>query len=170
MKPEQKQRKCRHCQKHFLPDYRNRHHQYYCTEPECRRSAKAVSQRKWLRKPGNRDYFRGSARKQKIQQWRKAHPGYWRKRVPSIETHAEQSEKNPRQNSCNASASEKGTLQDFCLCKNPLLIGLISTFISSTSQEDIAGAVEQMIMRGYAVLGTTTATPCGLVATKCFQQ
>lgn len=70
-------RKCRCCRKFFTPDYRNVHHQAFCTAPDCRRASKAKSQRRWLAKSANRDYFRGADHVERVQQWRKAHPGYW---------------------------------------------------------------------------------------------
>ena len=52
-------RKCRHCGQLFRPDPRNLRHQRYCSAKECRRASKAASQRRWLAKTENRDYFRG---------------------------------------------------------------------------------------------------------------
>ena len=52
-------RKCRHCGQLFRPDPRNVRHQRYCSAPACRRASKAASQRRWLAKAANRDYFRG---------------------------------------------------------------------------------------------------------------
>ena len=36
--------------------------------------------RRWLRKTPNRDIFRGPTNVQRVKEWRKAHPGYWRKK------------------------------------------------------------------------------------------
>ena len=52
-------RKCRHCGQLFRPDPRNLRHQRYCSAKECCRASKAASQRRWLAKAENRDYFRG---------------------------------------------------------------------------------------------------------------
>ena len=41
-------------------DPRNRGRQNFCRKPDCRKASKADSQKRWLDKPGNRDYFRGS--------------------------------------------------------------------------------------------------------------
>jgi hypothetical protein len=71
-------KKCRYCKRLFLPDARNAKHQEFCRQPACRKASKSASQRKWLQKPQNRDYFRGPVNVQRVQQWRKAHPGYWR--------------------------------------------------------------------------------------------
>ena len=52
-------RKCRHCGRLFRPDPRNVRHQRYCSAPACRGASKAASQRRWLAKAENRNYFRG---------------------------------------------------------------------------------------------------------------
>ena len=69
--------KCRHCKTLFDPDRRNLRHQTYCSEPACRKASKSASQRRWLNKSENQDYFRGPAHVKRVQEWRLAHPGYW---------------------------------------------------------------------------------------------
>ena len=56
---KRRRRKCLNCSALFRPDPRNLRHQRYCSRPECRQASKAASQRRWLAKPANRDYFRG---------------------------------------------------------------------------------------------------------------
>jgi hypothetical protein len=60
------QRKCKHCSEFYLPDRRNVHHQRYCSEPACRKHSKAESQRRWLQKPDNQNYFCGSHNSQRV--------------------------------------------------------------------------------------------------------
>lgn len=72
--------KCLHCGVFFRPDARNRRRQRYCHRGPCKQASKAASQRAWRRKPGNADYFKGSAHVARVQAWRQAHPGYWRRR------------------------------------------------------------------------------------------
>lgn len=67
--------KCAHCHRPFRPDPRNAWHQRYCAAGECRGASKAASQRRWLGKPENRDYFRGPEHVERVRQWRRAHPG-----------------------------------------------------------------------------------------------
>jgi restriction endonuclease len=62
------------------PDLRNKKRNKYCLKPECRKASKTESQQKWLQKSKNRDYFRGSWNVLRVQEWRKAHPGYWRQK------------------------------------------------------------------------------------------
>jgi hypothetical protein len=72
-------RKCKHCQTFFTPDPRSAKRQRYCAQPACRQASKAASQHRWLQKPGNRDYFTGPTHVERVRQWRRAHPGYWRR-------------------------------------------------------------------------------------------
>ena len=72
--------KCLHCNEEQRCDYRNRGRHRYCGERACRRASKAASQRRWLKRPGNENYFRGNANSERVREWRKAHPGYWRKK------------------------------------------------------------------------------------------
>ena len=85
-------RKCLHCHELFLPDPRNQYHQRYCSKRVCRRRSKTDSRRRWLQKPENQNYFRGPENSRRVKEWRKRHPGYWRKK-PS---------------------APDGPLQDFC--------------------------------------------------------
>ena len=70
-------RRCCHCGNWFRPHPRNVCHQRYCSKPECRKASKRASQRKWSRK--NRGYFRGRVHVKRVQAWRRAHPGYWKR-------------------------------------------------------------------------------------------
>lgn len=147
-------RKCQHCREFFHPDYRNAHHQHYCSSADCRRASKTASQRRWFHYSGNQDYFRGPHQVRRVQEWRKAHPGYWkRKKQKSGEgqTVAAQTIK-PGQSSCNAPSEPLRTLQDYCLSQEPEFIGLISMFTGSTLQEDIAQTVRQLLNRGQSIL------------------
>ena len=71
--------KCLHCKKLFVPDYRNRGRQKFCSSPECQIASKRRSQARWLAKPQNQDYFRGPENVQRVQAWRVEHPGYWKR-------------------------------------------------------------------------------------------
>ncbi len=75
-----RRRKCRYCGELYDPDPRNRFHQRYCRRPACRQASKVASQRRWRASPKGREYFRGLANRQRVKAWRRAHPGYWRRR------------------------------------------------------------------------------------------
>ena len=113
--------KCLHCKELFIADYRNRTRQKYCSKPECRQASKRASQHKWVTSAKGNDYFKGPDNVLRVQQWRKEHPGYWRK--PSPDT------KIPLQDSCSLqhtlNQSDRGdltrnALQDICSLQVPL--------------------------------------------------
>jgi hypothetical protein len=148
-------RKCRQCRKFFLPDPRTADRQHYCFEPPCRQASKAASQRKWLRKNGNGDHFRGPEEVRRVQAWRKAHPGYWRRKSSSSQS-TQAIEVEPlksSQSSCNVPRGLPSTLQEDCLAQDPAFVGLISMVTGSTLQEDIAATTRQLLLRGRNILG-----------------
>lgn len=175
MSRQQTRRKCRCCTRFFIPDPRNQTRQQYCPQPACRQASKAASQRRWLSKAANSDYFRGAEQVRRVQLWRKSHPGYWRKKDPSSQgTQAVESQSaNLSQGSCNVPRGLPGTLQDFCLAQDPAFVGLISMVTGSTLQEDIAATARQLLLRGRNILGCVrfmsgvqvrcvgTTGPCG---------
>jgi hypothetical protein len=155
MNPKPSRRQCRHCDKVFSPDHRNLYHQYFCSDPDCRRASKAASQRRWLRQTQNRDYFRGPEQSRRVQEWRKSNPGYWRKK-PATPQSRQVTESQPAkqlQASCNVANGLVGALQDFCLARNPLFIGLLSVVTGSTLQEDIVTTMDQLLIRGRKIMG-----------------
>ncbi len=78
--------KCQHCNRLFHPDHRNVARQRFCSKPECRQASKVDSQRRWLQKPDNLDYFRGSDNVKRVQLWRQQNPGYWLRKAPEGST------------------------------------------------------------------------------------
>lgn len=149
----QRRRRCLHCGELFEPDYRNRRHQRHCQKPCCRKASKAASQRRWLNKAANRDYFRGPENVGRVQRWRRDHPGYWRGRQrslgPSNPIQVIPNQRvDPFQSSCNA---EPLALQDHWSMQPPLVVGLIATLIDPL-QEDIAGYARRLIVRGQDIL------------------
>lgn len=77
-----RRRKCMHYLELFKLDPRNAAKQKYCSKPECRLASKAASQKKWLAKTENHNYFRGPENVRRVQEWRKGNPGYWRMSRP----------------------------------------------------------------------------------------
>jgi hypothetical protein len=91
----------------------------------------------------------------RVQEWRRAHPGYWKKqqsrsgRGQDIDNQPV----NPEQTSRNVPRSDLRTLQDFCLTQDPAFVGLISMVTGSTLQEDIATTARHLLLRGQNILG-----------------
>jgi len=161
MGPQANYRKCRCCKEFFAPESRNAYHQFYCSKPECRSASKAESQRRWLAKPGNRDHFCGNAHVRRVQEWRKAHPGYWKKNSvpPKPPEPVAAQGVAPGRVLVTQAPQSSGTLQDVCLADHPVFIGLISMLTQSTLQEDIASTTRKLEAKGRDILGLGSSSP-----------
>lgn len=147
-----KRRKCKHCKQLFWPDYRNAKRQRHCQKPECRKAAKAESQKKWLKKPENTDYFKGPDQVERVRQWRKDHPGYWRKRPFSQNALQDRCRENVNKKQVDTSNFVNDALQDYCMEQPAVLIGLIAHFTGLALQDDIANAIGRMQQLGNDIL------------------
>ena len=145
-------KKCCHCEELFLPDARNFRRQRYCGKPACRKASKADSQQRWLQKEENRGYFSGPEHVQRVQRWRAAHPGYWRR--PKAQPVAlqdpliEQAPVNKQQ----SDISGETALQDLLILQPAVLVGLIAQLTGSALQDDIALAARRMQQVGNDIL------------------
>ena len=138
--PSQGSCKCLHCHDFFKPNPRSKGRQKYCSLPDCRKASKTASQKKWLNKPENQDYFRGPDQVRRVQQWRANNPGYHQKpnsrrggreslQEPLIVQYTDCKEEN---DSCNAHP-----LQELLSSQPSVLIGLIAHLTGSTLQDEI---------------------------------
>lgn len=130
--------KCENCHTLFLPDPRNATRQQFCTKSECRKASKKASQRKWLKKPENKDYFRGPDHVKRVQQWRADHPGYWH-RKSAMDKIALQDPLNGQVAERNKDTAElhKTALQDLLNAQPFVMLGLIANFTGIALQDDI---------------------------------
>ena len=147
------QRKCKHCQTFFAPDPRSAGRQHYCAQPACRHASKVASQRRWLHKPANRDYFTGPTHVERVRQWRQAHPGYWRRqgaRTPN----ALQEDLTPQAPQTQPLAGELTpyALQDAFFTQPAVVVGLIAHLTGLTLQEDIATTARRLQQLGRDIL------------------
>ena len=163
MKKTQK-KKCRHCRRLFVPDHRNREKQDYCEKTPCRKASKAASQKKWLSKPGNKDYFRGPDNVERVQKWREDTPEYWKRTKHSatlqdllIAQPIENKENNDQKNA----QPQKHALQDLLMAQSPVIIGLISNLTGSALQDDIANTLLRMQQFGQEILFSQTQNQGG---------
>ena len=146
-------RKCKHCHELFAPDYRNAGRQEYCSKDQCKKASKAASQKRWLAKPENRDYFKGDENVVRVQAWRKAHPGYWKRNLPKAEEPLQDAcSENNMQFQEDSSILISSALQEACSEKEVLLLGLIATLTDCTLQDDIASAALKMKKLGQDIL------------------
>lgn len=151
--------KCRCCKAKFIADVRNRGRQEYCSKPQCQRESKAASQRRWLAKPENRDYFKGEQNAARARQWQQAHPRYWKNTVRyRHRTLQETSSRNALISDKNNASGARGRgsaaapLQEVLKAQKPLLIGLIATLTDSPLQDDIAATSRRLLQLGQDIL------------------
>lgn len=144
--------KCPHCQQLFTPDARNATRQRYCSKPACRTHSKAESQSRWLQKPENRDYFRGPEHVLRVQRWRKANPGYWRRAKGSRVALQDALIGQVAVNDTNSHQAEKGALQDALIMQPAVMVGLIAQLTGCALQDDIARAARRMQQLGNDIL------------------
>ncbi len=155
-------KKCCHCRELFHPDPRNAKRQEYCRKSECRKASKAASQQRWLQKPENRDYFRGPENVKRVQEWRKANPGYWH-RKPKPEENALQDLLNsqPTENKSDTAKFEDDALQDLLISQPVVLLGLIANFTGFALQDDIVKTVRRMQQLGLDIVNHSTHSKGG---------
>jgi hypothetical protein len=157
------QRKCKHCQTFFAPDSRSARRQRYCSKAACRQASKAASQHRWLQKPGNRDYFTGPTHVERVRQWRKAHPGYWRRqgsRVPHAlqeDLAPQETQKQQLDNGLRANA-----LQDSFFMQSTIFVGLIAHLTGLSLQDDIAMTARRLQQLGRDILCGSTPYQGGI--------
>jgi hypothetical protein len=158
MSTQPRRRKCLSCRQVFSADYRNGHHQRYCSKPHCRQTSKTASQRRWRRKPENRAYDCGEHRVQEVRAWRRRHPGYWKRKTKPIPgpQMIDSQGVNPEQKSRNATTPLLSPLRDLCWEQSPAFVGLISMVTGSTLRDDIAATTRQLLLKGENILGLKT--------------
>jgi hypothetical protein len=141
----------------FHPDARNAHHQRYCGEPACRSASKAASQRRWLGKTANREYFRGAANVERVRAWRAEHPGYWRRgeaqTSPALQ---EVFSTQDIETDTESAALARTALQDLFGAQAIVLIGLIANLTGSALQDDIARSARRFQQLGQDILSGGT--------------
>ena len=123
-------------------------HQRFCSEAACRKQSKAESQRRWVQKPDNQNYFSGPQNSQRIKEWRKRTPGYWRKKSPPPQ--------EPLQDLCRTQVAQdeevktieiSDALQDVLVMQPAVMVGLISMMTGSALQEDIAATTRTLLKK-----------------------
>jgi hypothetical protein len=171
-------RKCANCRVFFVPDKRNAWRQKYCTQPHCRKASKAASHKTWLAKEENLDHFRGPVNVRRVQEWRKNHPGYWRRKIPkgkdalqdilienqSIDSIVTDHSTEPLQDIItdkslqnqevepNSGAAGNFALQDILNLQHAVLIGLIAHLTGSALQDIIVPTFRRMGELGRDIL------------------
>ncbi len=152
-----KKKKCYNCSKLFCPDPHNGNRQHFCKEKECRKASKADSQKRWVEKPENQDYFSGIKNVERVQDWRKNHPGYWRrnprKKIIALQEIIKQ---QPIENIIDTSNLDFGALQDVINAQPVVLLGLISNITGIALQENMAITIGRLLQLGLDIINPST--------------
>ena len=146
--PKPRKRKCLHCHDFFRPDQRNVKTQKYCSQPECRKASKAASQRRWLAKEENQNYFRGADNVARVQQWRQDHPKYWQRSKP-LQDHSI-SELTEHQDVTMRFTGN--ALQDLLSDYHTVFLGLLAQLSGSALQDEIVATGRRMQQLGQDIL------------------
>ncbi len=157
-----KRKKCCNCKKLFIPDPRNIKRQKYCRTPECREASKAASQRRWLAKPENQDYFCGPQNVKRVQLWREANPGYWRgKRKNNPDALQDRLNPQPTENNTDNVQFANDALQDLLIAQPPVLLGLIANFTDNALQDDMVITLRRLQKLGQDIVTNLTHSKGG---------
>lgn len=149
---------CLNCKELYRRDVRNRERQLYCCKPDCRKVSKQRSQAKWLSRPENRDYFKGSANGDRVRAWRANHPGYWkRSKKPRGGAKQESSKTQPVEKEedkvSRSLVTQKRPLQEILIIQEPLIVGLIDFVAGGALQENMEKTIGMLFSRGQDLLG-----------------
>ena len=157
-----KRKKCCNCKDLFIPDPRNAKRQNYCRKPECRKASKAASQRRWLAKPKNQNYFSGPENVKRVQLWREANPGYWRrKRINNKDALQDPLNPQPVENNNDNAEFERDALQDFLIAQSPVLLGLIANFTGNALQDNMVMTLQRLQKLGQDIVTNLTHSKGG---------
>ena len=148
-----RRRKCLCCGELFRPDARNLRHQRHCSKPACRKQSKAGSQRRWLARAQNRDYFQGPINVARVRAWRATHPGYWRRSDAIVATALQDDScRQAVESQSDSNGLTHAALQEVLAAQPTVLIGLIAHLTDSALQEDIAKASRRLLQLGQDIL------------------
>jgi len=144
---------CKFCDIAFSPNYRNGPKQRYCCKtPECRAASKAASQKAWLSKPENKDYFRGPEQVKRVTDWRrKKKAAAMLTPEPGKEVLQDDCQGNHLGKQVDLPDSPPSVLQDDWM-QLPVIVGMIAWLTGSALQDDIAGTVRRMHTLGSDIL------------------
>ena len=81
--------------------------------------------------------------------WRKAHPGYWRKKRYALQTVLKS---QPNGVQPEATGLVQDVLQTVLLSQPAVLVGIISSLTGTALQTDIAEHVQRLHLRGEQIL------------------
>ena len=122
------------------------------TGDACRRASKTASQRRWLNKAENRDYFCGPDQIARVQRWRVQHPGYARRGARKENALQDDSSSQIIDKHKETATLIPSALQDILATQPLVLIGLIAHLSDITLQEDIVFQAHRLHLQDSAAV------------------
>lgn len=143
--------KCRHCKQMCYADPGNGWHQRYCSEAACRKASKMESQRRWLAKPGNGDHYCGSANVERVREWRRQYPGYWKRKRRACGDALQ--DFVVAQSAGVEGDKSSFALQELAAAQVPLRVGLVSVLTGDALQDVVVNRARELVAKGQMILG-----------------
>ena len=152
-----RRRKCPHCRKLFTPDPRQRERQRYCSASACQKARQARNWRRWFARAENRDYYRDKANVDRVRQWRRANPKYWKRGKKGEVALPKSSTQQSVDNQSDSSDKGAPALPKPLFLQPALTVGLIAQITGSTLPKDIAESSRRLLVLGQDILGQGNA-------------
>jgi hypothetical protein len=116
------------------------------------KASKAVSQKRWLKKSENRNYFRCPENTMRVQQWRRDHPGYWRKKPKQQEPLQDPLNEKTLVDQYVTTQKRDNALQDLLSVQPVVFLGLLAQLSGSSLQDDIVTIGRRLQQLGQDIL------------------
>jgi hypothetical protein len=114
---------------------------------------RTACQRRWRRRPENQNYFRGPENRQRVKDWRKRNPGYWRRKKSSTPVPLQEVfQAQIAQDEELIAKKAPDALQDLFSMQPAVVVGLISMIAGSALQDDIVATFQVLRRKGEDVL------------------
>jgi len=141
-------RRCAHCSRLFIVEPRLGGRHRFCADPACKDACHQLARKKWLKENGGKSYFRGAHTVERVREWRRCHPGYWKRRRSS--THRWPIDFVLSREL--ALVVKEVALQESIDTNFTLKITALSRFSKVALQESIAKKPRLLMMRGHVIL------------------
>lgn len=149
-----RRKKCLHCRCLYKPCKYNWDRQEYCLKDKCQSVRKKRCQQKWLSLKENKNWFKGCENVQRVREWRKNNPGYWRRRKKknALQDSAFSQDVGIKRDIDIIKSEQKHALQDFANSQLFLITGLISHLTGDALQDSVVKNMRHFIFKGQSLL------------------
>jgi len=148
-----RKKKCLHCKCLYKLSKYNWDRQMYCLKPECQSVRKKQSQKNWLSKQKKDDLFSSKENIQRVQEWRKNNPGYWKrsKQKTPLQDLAFSQHFDIKRDTDIDESEQKLALQDLANSQVYLMTGLIAHLTGDALQDSVVKNMRHFIFKGQSL-------------------